>query len=104
MEQTDQGGSQPRITRPTSVSASFDRSQTDPCRPNPCGPNTQCETNNRGIALCKCLPDYVPDGNTINGCKFQCVRWVTNLELELRTLLFKKDTQNFCAWIFRAEE
>ncbi|XP_018012714.1 neurogenic locus notch homolog protein 1 isoform X2 [Hyalella azteca] len=45
----------------------------DPCRPTPCGPNTSCSVNARGIAQCKCLDNFVPDGNTINGCKPQCV-------------------------------
>lgn len=48
-------------------------SSDSPCSPSPCGPNTRCEVNNRGIALCRCIEDYVPDGNTINGCKPQCV-------------------------------
>ena len=41
-------------------------------RPSPCGPNTRCEVSPRGIALCRCLDDFVPDDNTIKGCKPQC--------------------------------
>jgi len=47
---------------------------SDPCRPSPCGPNTSCSVTRNGIAQCRCLDDFVPDGNTINGCKPQCSR------------------------------
>jgi len=44
------------------------------CAGNPCGPNTRCEESNAGFARCRCLEGYVPDGNTINGCKHECDR------------------------------
>lgn len=64
------GDSRPFSFRNTGVSSS---SSLDPCRPSPCGPNTRCEVNRNNIAQCKCVDGYVPDGNTINGCKPQCV-------------------------------
>merc|ERR1712106_439322 len=64
------GASQGRISnRNTGLGQS-----SDPCRPSPCGPNTRCDTTRNGIAQCRCLDDFVPDGNTINGCKPQCTR------------------------------
>ncbi|KAG0720310.1 Neurogenic locus notch 3 [Chionoecetes opilio] len=47
-------------------------SRTNPCSPTPCGPNTRCEVNQKGIAQCRCLANYVPKGNTIVGCEPQC--------------------------------
>lgn len=38
----------------------------DPCIPNPCGANAQC---NNGI--CTCLPDY--QGDPYNGCRPECL-------------------------------
>ncbi|XP_069969547.1 neurogenic locus notch homolog protein 4-like [Penaeus vannamei] len=71
---------QGRVTTPLRQNSFADRpfvnrqTSQDPCRPSPCGPNTRCEVSPRGIALCRCLADFVPDGNTINGCKPQCTR------------------------------
>jgi len=48
-------------------------SSSDPCVPSPCGPNTRCTVSRHGIAQCRCLDDFVPDGDTINGCKPQCI-------------------------------
>lgn len=31
---------------------------TDPCQPNPCGPNSQCRNVN-GQSVCSCLPNYI---------------------------------------------
>lgn len=39
------------------------------CRPNPCGPNSQCRDNN-GAAICSCLPEFV--GNP-PACRPECV-------------------------------
>lgn len=61
------------IVLPTQV---IHTSSGSPCSPSPCGPNTECSVNNRGIALCRCIGDYVPDGNTIQGCKPQCERYI----------------------------
>ncbi|XP_066980062.1 uncharacterized protein [Macrobrachium rosenbergii] len=66
---TERGVSQGRITTSNIRQSSF---SGDPCSPSPCGPNTRCEVSQRGIPLCRCLSDFVPDGNTINGCKPQC--------------------------------
>jgi len=52
-------------------SSSFGSS--NPCSSDPCGPNTRCEVSNSGVAQCHCLDNYVPDDNTIEGCKPQCV-------------------------------
>ncbi len=41
----------------------------DPCDPSPCGPNTMCEVNLQRNAVCRCLPRYVPLGDTISGCE-----------------------------------
>lgn len=60
------------VSRPLSRPQGYDRQSSNPCSPNPCGPNTRCSLNNYGIALCRCIDGYVPDGNTINGCKPQC--------------------------------
>jgi len=46
-------------------------SSGNPCSRDTCGPNTRCEPAN-GIARCRCLSGFVPDGNTIQGCKYQC--------------------------------
>jgi len=46
---------------------------SNPCANSPCGPNTRCETTRAGIARCRCVTGYVPDGHTINGCKPQCI-------------------------------
>lgn len=46
-----------------------DPMSTDACRPNPCGPNSQCrEINNQ--ATCSCLPNYF--GEPPN-CRPECV-------------------------------
>lgn len=45
----------------------------DPCTPTPCGPNTQCSINNRGVGVCRCLPGYFPKPDTVTGCGPQCV-------------------------------
>ncbi|XP_064094899.1 uncharacterized protein LOC135207217 [Macrobrachium nipponense] len=67
---TERGVTQGRITTGGLRQSSF---SGDPCSPSPCGPNTRCEVSRRNnIALCRCLSDFVPDGNTINGCKPQC--------------------------------
>lgn len=39
------------------------------CRPNPCGPNSQCRDNN-GAAICSCLPDFV---GIPPACRPECV-------------------------------
>lgn len=43
--------------------------ERDPCAPNPCGPNSQCQTNGRHPA-CSCLSGYV--GSPPN-CRPECV-------------------------------
>ncbi|XP_037076509.1 neurogenic locus notch homolog protein 1-like isoform X2 [Pollicipes pollicipes] len=45
----------------------------DPCGSSPCGPNTECSIDNRGIGVCQCLPGYFPKPNTVIGCGPQCV-------------------------------
>nr|XP_053634795.1 neurogenic locus notch homolog protein 4-like [Cherax quadricarinatus] len=58
----------------------FDTSR-NPCQPSPCGSNTRCETARSGgiagrntvHARCRCLEGFVPNGNTIVGCKYQCL-------------------------------
>lgn len=56
-----------------SFSSSGIRASGNPCSDSPCGPNTRCEVSNAGIARCRCVDGYVPDGDTINGCKPQCI-------------------------------
>nr|UEK51539.1 NOTCH1-like protein [Parasacculina yatsui] len=46
---------------------------SDPCQPSPCGPNTRCSINARGIVACHCLDGFFPKPNTIVGCGPQCV-------------------------------
>lgn len=41
----------------------------DPCRPSPCGPNSQCKSMN-GQGVCSCLPTYV---GSPPGCRPECV-------------------------------
>jgi hypothetical protein len=41
----------------------------DPCRPSPCGPNSQCKPVN-GQGVCSCLPSYV---GSPPGCRPECV-------------------------------
>jgi len=64
------GSSSSAFRSPGSSAVSAHRQ--DPCRPSPCGPLTTCTVSNRGIAQCRCRDGYVPDGDTINGCKEQC--------------------------------
>ena len=40
----------------------------DPCRPSPCGPNSQC-SNNNGQARCSCLAEFI--GSPPN-CRPEC--------------------------------
>jgi hypothetical protein len=42
---------------------------TNPCQPNPCGPNSQCRVVNEQ-AVCSCLPNYV---GSPPGCRPECV-------------------------------
>lgn len=42
---------------------------TDPCQPSPCGPNSQCRTQN-GHAVCSCLTGYM---GAPPSCKPECV-------------------------------
>merc|ERR1719412_972207 len=41
----------------------------DPCDPSPCGPNTECSVTPNGNPICRCLPNYIPNPDTITGCK-----------------------------------
>lgn len=41
----------------------------DPCRPSPCGPNSQCRQVN-GQAVCSCLPTYT---GSPPACRPECV-------------------------------
>lgn len=40
-----------------------------PCRPSPCGPNSQCREEHKA-AICSCLPDFV---GSPPGCRPECV-------------------------------
>ena len=60
--------SRPTVFRNTVASAPG----TNPCNPSPCGQYTTCSVSNAGIAMCRCIENYVPQGNTIEGCKPQC--------------------------------
>lgn len=42
---------------------------SNPCSPSPCGPNSQCRSNN-GQAICSCVPGYL--GNPPN-CRPECI-------------------------------
>lgn len=42
--------------------------RSDPCVPSPCGPNSQCRSNN-GVAVCSCNTDYI--GSPPN-CRPEC--------------------------------
>jgi hypothetical protein len=46
----------------------------DPCDPSPCGPNTECEVGRAGNPICRCLPTYIPQPDTITGCGRECER------------------------------
>ncbi|XP_043198340.1 neurogenic locus notch homolog protein 1-like isoform X1 [Amphibalanus amphitrite] len=50
----------------------YARSGVDPCHPSPCGPNTECSINHRGVGVCRCLPGYFPKPDTVTGCGPQC--------------------------------
>lgn len=52
------------ISSPSSTLAE----KTDPCRENPCGPNSQCK-NIRGIAACSCLSQF---NGTPPNCTSEC--------------------------------
>lgn len=43
--------------------------QIDPCRPSPCGPNSQCRTSDNH-AVCSCLQGYV---GAPPSCRPECV-------------------------------
>ena len=47
-------------------------SVSDPCNPNPCGPNTECSAESAGVAKCRCKPGFFPKPDTITGCGPQC--------------------------------
>jgi len=49
----------------------------DPCDPSPCGPNTECSVTRSGNPICRCLPTYIPQPDTITGCGRECE---TNLD------------------------
>lgn len=40
----------------------------DPCRPSPCGPNSQCREINKQ-AVCSCLPEFI---GSPPGCRPEC--------------------------------
>jgi len=46
----------------------------DPCAPSPCGPNTECTVTRTGNPICRCLPTYIPQPDTITGCGRECER------------------------------
>jgi len=46
----------------------------DPCDPSPCGPNTECSVTPSGNPICRCLPNYIPQPDTITGCGRECER------------------------------
>merc|ERR1712079_111892 len=46
----------------------------DPCDPSPCGPNTECSVTPNGNPICRCLPNYIPQPDTITGCGRECER------------------------------
>ncbi|KAG7170134.1 Neurogenic locus Notch protein-like 1 [Homarus americanus] len=62
-----------RISGPSSTFFSSRETFSSPCTPSPCGDNTYCEVSRTGYAQCRCVDGYVPDKNTIIGCKPQCV-------------------------------
>lgn len=41
----------------------------EPCKPSPCGPNSQC-TDNNGQAVCSCLPQFI---GTPPNCRPECL-------------------------------
>lgn len=43
--------------------------EREPCKPSPCGPNSQC-TNNNGQAVCSCLPQFI---GTPPNCRPECL-------------------------------
>lgn len=43
-------------------------SPSNPCNPNPCGPNSQCHET-KDIAVCSCLPEYKGSPPT---CRPEC--------------------------------
>jgi len=47
-------------------------SHSDACFPTPCGPNTDCQVNGNGVAICRCKPGFFPKPDTITGCGPQC--------------------------------
>lgn len=46
----------------------------DPCDPSPCGPNTECSVTRTGNPICRCLPNFIPQPDTITGCGRECER------------------------------
>lgn len=47
----------------------IEEEETNPCQPNPCGPNSQCREVN-GQAVCSCLPEY---SGSPPSCRPECV-------------------------------
>ncbi len=45
----------------------------DPCDPSPCGPGAICTVHPvTGNPVCKCEPNKIPLGTTIQGCDYEC--------------------------------
>lgn len=49
-----------------SICALLAPTETDPCNPSPCGPNSRCDNG-----LCSCLPEFFGDATI--GCRPECL-------------------------------
>lgn len=47
----------------------IEEDHTNPCDPNPCGPNSQCRVSSNNV-VCSCLPEY---SGTPPSCRPECV-------------------------------
>jgi hypothetical protein len=61
----------------------------NPCIPSPCGPNSQCRTQNN-LAVCSCLPSYV--GRSPN-CRPECT---VNSDCSSNLACINQKCQNPC--------
>lgn len=62
----------------------------NPCVPTPCGPNSQCRTQNNA-AVCTCLPSYI--GRTPN-CRPECT---VNSDCPSNVACINQKCKNPCA-------
>jgi len=77
------------IYRPLALLAQIPILPSTPCKPNSCGPNSQCQPRN-DEPVCTCLPDFI--GSPPN-CRAECI---SNNECSNHLACINKKCQNPC--------